>query len=140
MPDASYAFFDHAADVGLEVRADSPEQLFATAGRALMDWMGPPPATGAAVTLDVEVDAEDIESLLVKWLRELLFLFYQKHAYFLGVRRLCLSDSCAGAQADFSLWEDTAYRDYQEVKAITYHQLCVAREGDSWRARVILDI
>ena len=131
---------DDAADVGLEVRADSAEQLFATAGRALMEWMGPPPATGAAVTLDVKVDAEDIESLLVKWLRDSLFLFYQEHAYFLGARRLSLSDTGASAQADFRLWEDAAYRDYQEIKAITYHQLRVVREGDSWRARVILDI
>ena len=140
MPEGSYAFFDHAADVGVELRADSAEQLFVTAGQALMAWIGPPPATAAGISLNLEVEAEDLETLLVRWLREILYLFHQKHAYFLGTHRLSVSDQGASAQADFSLWQDASYRDYQEVKAITYHGLHVTAQADGWTAEVILDI
>jgi SHS2 domain-containing protein len=140
VPEGSYAFFDHAADVGVEVRADSLEQLFVMAGLALMAWIGPPPAEAAGISLPLQVEAEDLEALLVKWLRELLFLFHREHAYFLGTGHLAISGTSASAQADFGLWKDASYQDYQEVKAVTYHQLRVAREGDSWLARVIFDI
>src|SRR3990172_521261 len=99
MSEASYTFFDHAADVGVEVRAGSLEELFVAAGLALMEWMGPQPAAGRRGLRDVDVGAEDLESLLVKWLRELHFLFQHRQAYFVGTRSLVLSPTEARARA-----------------------------------------
>ena len=40
-PSASYEYLDHAADLGIRVRAPTLEQLFQSAGDALMNWIGP---------------------------------------------------------------------------------------------------
>ncbi|NWG12085.1 MAG: archease [Acidobacteria bacterium] len=136
----SYQFFDHAADVGIDLRAESLEGLFTAAGHALTEWIGPEPDTPQTLNLRLDVKAETCEELLVRWLQELLFLFHQKHAYFAGTNSLNVTGCALSADVEFRIWEDALYRDYQEVKAVTYHQLYVGHEGDCWKARVILDI
>lgn len=139
-PAGCYEFFDHAADVGIRCCADSIGDLFQLAARALMEWMGPPPDGRETVGLTVFLEAEDREDLLVRWLQELMYLFHQRHLYFIAAGSLCISESKLEGEVLFRLWDESSYREYQEVKAITYHQLRVYQERDSWHASVILDI
>jgi SHS2 domain-containing protein len=37
-------------------------------------------------------------------------------------------------------WNDASASDFQEIKAVTYHQLEVCRDGSGWRSSVILDL
>ncbi len=139
-PGGSYEFFDHAADVGIALRGESLEGLFMAAGHALMEWIGPEPASSQAMNLQLQVRAETCEELLVRWLQELMFLFQHKHAYFTGADSLSVTCLALSGEIAFRIWEDSSYGDYQEVKGVTYHQLHVRHEGDCWKARVILDI
>ncbi len=136
----SHEFFDHAADVGITLRAESLEGLFVEAGHALMEWIGPEPDTAKVMNLRLQVKAETCEELLVRWLQELLFLFHNKHAYFADADSLSVTCLALSGEFEFRIWEDSSHRDYQEVKAVTYHQLYIRHEGDCWKARVILDI
>ncbi len=138
--EGSHEFFDHAADVGIALRAGSLEGLFVEAGHALMEWIGPEPDTPKGMKLSLQLKAETCEELLVRWLQELLFLFHHKHAYFAGVDSLSLTCLALSGEFAFRIWEDSSHRDYQEIKAVTYHQLYVRHEEGCWKARVILDI
>jgi len=140
VPGGSFEFFDHSADVGISVQAESLEGLFELAGNALMCWMGPEPQTLPTGRIAVNVEAQDGEELMVRWLQELLFLFQHRHGYFLGTEHLSVSGNTLSAEVIFRVWGESEYQDYQEVKAVTYHQLSVRREGTSWHARFILDI
>ena len=137
----SYEFFDHAADVGIRIRAGSPEDLFLTAGQALMAWIGPKPS-GPPIEHSVSVAAEDLEDLLVRWLQEVLCDFQLRHAYFTGAREIAVDVvlSKLDALALGSVWDEEHCREFQEVKAITYHKLKVERQGSVWAANVILDV
>ncbi len=137
---ATYSFFDHAADVGIRVRACSLEALFTAAGRALMEWIGPVPAGAPCACAPVFIEAADREELLVRWLQELLCLFHLRHAYFVDASPMEIGPALLRAVPLAVTWEEASGCEYQEVKAVTYHKLQVGEVDGEWRATVILDI
>jgi protein archease len=135
-----YELFDHAADIGIRVRAPSCASLFAVAGRALMDWIGPPPPSAEFRTRDLQLSAEDLEELMVRWLQELIFEFQHRHSYTERAEELKVSAGSLQTTLVGRIWDESSYGDYREVKAVTYHHLEVVREGSLWRANIILDV
>jgi SHS2 domain-containing protein len=136
----TFSFFDHAADVGIRVQAPSLESLFATAGRALMEWIGPAPPGNAMITQPLVVRSGDAEELMVRWLQELLFLFQLQHLYFRDAEFLELTAESLSAKIVGAAWDEASSADFQEVKAVTYHQLRVIQDEAGWMASIILDI
>ena len=135
-----YEHFEHTADLGLRVRAADVNALFAEAAAALfaaiLDGIDTVrPARG----LDVHIEGSDLDYLLFDWLRELLYRFYAEHLVF---SRFDVSVGDAGLAA--TAWgeplDPARHVLSHEVKAITYHGLMVAQEGDEWVAEVIVDI
>jgi SHS2 domain-containing protein len=134
----TFEYFDHAADVGIEVEASSLPDLFVTAARGLMEWMGPAPDSPPTRTESVAVQAENLDELRVRWLQELLYLFHRCRCYWLCVSVVEVTDRTVSATISGSPWKEAS--GYQEVKAVTYHQVQVLKRSDIWHARVILDI
>ncbi|HET6372020.1 MAG TPA: archease [Candidatus Polarisedimenticolia bacterium] len=143
MGEGSYSIFDHTADVGLAVEAPTLIGLFETAGTALLDLMVErPPGLPIVPLTRVEIDltAADTEELLVGWLSELLFLHETRDLVFV---RFDVRDITAGrllATADGEPFDAGRHRMRREVKAVTYHQVTIVREGEVWRARLVLDV
>src|SRR5687768_12316512 len=102
----TYAFFDHAADVGLEVRAASLEALFRTAAHAVMEWTGPAPDRPAAPPVHVEIEASDREELLVRWLQELVVLFHIRRFYTTEVPELDVAPARLRARVEGRHWDE----------------------------------
>ena len=71
---------EHTADLGLEVEASSPEELFAAAAHGVAGILTgaesgiPDPGDGAELWRELILKAPDMEALLVEWLRELLYI------------------------------------------------------------------
>jgi SHS2 domain-containing protein len=135
-----YETFDHTADVGLRIRADTLDRLFADAAKGLfsllvanLDDVRPVEETTYALGPD------DYDLLLFDWLAELLYTF--------ETRKLLLSqfDVHAGtdglrATARGEPIDPTRHVMAHEIKAITYHELKVERTNEGWLAEVIVDI
>jgi len=124
----------------IHLEASSLSDLFSTAGRALMEWMGPAPPELPEFREEITVEAEGYEELLVRWLQELLYLFHQKHAYLLQVSTIEVAQSRVEAVIHCRAWDESCAPAFQEVKAITYHKLHVDHYGGVWQANIILDI
>lgn len=137
----TYQFFDHAADVGLEMRSPTLSGLFSTAALALLSWIGPVPEGDKLFKTRVEVIGDSLEELLVRWLQEILYLFYQRHAYITGMGACDIENNYRiTANVIYKVWDESCRQDYQEVKAVTYHQLKIWQNDAGWLARVIIDI
>lgn len=136
----SYEYSDHAADIGIHAEAESLENLFLTCAEALLNWIGEPPDDPTEVCLDVTVESQDLEGLLVSWLQELLFLFQHRLLYTSRFLEIDLTDTKLECSVMARVWKQSSYENFREVKAVTYHQLRVAREGELWRAEIILDL
>jgi SHS2 domain-containing protein len=137
---AMYEFFDHTADLGLRVCAPDLDALFAEAARALFAAVVEDPATvRPAQTRTLELPGADREYLLFDWLRALLYLFDAEHLLFCRFDVRVGPDGLKAELAGEPL--DPARHELgHEVKAITYHGLCIEQAGDAWLAEVIVDI
>jgi SHS2 domain-containing protein len=155
----TFTVFDHTADVGLEVRAESLADLLATAARAVFDQVLEDWPEAAEVQEDLrfeisdpleEVHARspmatpggDLGELLVVWLQELLYRFETRRLVplsfdFAPARRR----GEVRARVGFGRFDPGRHRARLEVKAVTYHGLQVREEpGGAWSARFILDV
>lgn len=135
------SFLDHTADVGLEVVARSLPDLFTrmAAGMAslLLGVTEDPPDQGSFVERSLELEAEDMPTLLRAWLRALL------HWY--EVEGLVLRTARFGVLADTRLSAalvlvPDARPPVREIKGVTLHGLVAERRSDGWLGRVIFDV
>ena len=132
--------FEHTADVGLEARADSLGELFEAMGEGLSDVICPRQAVETQKTLQIQAEAENVESLLVDFLAELLGLFNLEKFLIAVVKVKRIDETSVAAEVTGEPYDPARHELGDEIKAVTYHQLKVAHKGDEWTGRVILDI
>jgi len=135
-----YELFEHTADLGLRVRADDLDTLFAEAAACLFSAvLEDISAVRAERSVSLEIAGTDRDFLLFDWLRDLLLKFDEDHLVFgrfaVRVRDDGLSSTAGGEPLD-----PERHLLAHEVKAITYHELKVVRGGEGWLAEVIVDI
>ena len=135
-----YEVFEHTADLGLRIRAADLEGLLAESGRALFSILvANLEDVGDEEERSFQVAGTDPDYLLFDWLTELLFTYETEHLllsqFDVKLDGFGLSAVCRGESAD-----PARHKLEHEVKAITYHELKVVREGHGWLAEVIVDI
>ncbi len=135
-----YETFEHTADLGLRIRADDLNTLFADAARGLfsiivtdLDSIRP----SESVSIAVEGDVSDL--LLFDWLNELLYI-YDVRRLLLGRFEVEVGPSGLVATARGEPIDPARHALDHEVKAITYHGLKLEQQGGRWLAEVIVDI
>ncbi len=132
--------FEHTADMGLEGRADTLAELFEAMGEGLAEVICPRRSVKKQKRLQIRVESENVESLLVDYLAELLGLFNLKKLLIARVSVERIDETSVAAEVVGEPYDPARHELGDEIKAVTYHQLKVAREGDGWIGRVILDI
>lgn len=135
-----YEVFEHTADLGLRIRAGSPETLLVEAARGLMSVLIANPEDIRAVQSEtIFVPGNELDYLLFDWLSELLYLFSTRrlifHDYDVELTDEGLKARCRGETLDLE-----RHRAEHEVKAITYHEFKVEQLGQIWQAEIIVDI
>jgi SHS2 domain-containing protein len=136
---------DHTADVGFEVvEAPTLENLFDEARQALLMTVFEEPPEGGKYEDSVRLSAPDLETLLVRWINELVFLIQgdgfvptgaEMRIEEAGEGDFFLEARLTGASLDLEGhgWQG-------EIKSATFHGLEVTRGSSGWHARVILDV
>jgi len=135
-----YETFEHTADIGLRARAADLDTLFSEAAKAFFSVIVENGDEVQAVNeYSISVHADERDDLMYDWLAELLYLFDTKHVllceFNVSVRDGSLAATVRGEPVD-----SDRHRLDMEVKAITYHELKVKRDGEEWFAEVIVDL
>jgi SHS2 domain-containing protein len=135
-----FEVFEHTADVGLRIRADNRQSLFAEAGRALFSlFVANLDAVRSVQEKTYALSGEQDDYLLFDWLSELLYTFETEHLL-LAEFDVQLDDSGLKASCRGEPIDRARHDMDHEVKAITYHGLKVEPTADGWLAEVIVDI
>lgn len=132
--------FEHPADLGLEARADTLAELFEALGEGMAEQMCPRSSVREKRSLPVQAEGDDLGSLAVEFLTALLRAFHLERFLVARVRVGEVTDNKVQAEVAGESYDPRRHEIGVEIKAVTYHQLSVARQGDGWTARVILDI
>jgi len=135
----TYSLIEHTADIAIRVKARDLKALFKKTALAMFDIMAKKTALKAKKrVLKIVKKADSCEDLLVEWLNELLYLSSAKGIIFRRFRVRRMNERAIAAEA---FAEDiSAYRVHTEIKAVTYHELSVARKGPLWEAKVVFDV
>ncbi len=89
---------------------------------------------------EIELAAPGREDLLIDWLNELIYLFYDEGFLFTAAEFAHLDEKrlACGVEGHAVPRKDRGYA--KEVKAATYHDLRIEQKAGMFRAEVILDI
>lgn len=133
---------DHTADVGFALEAESLEDLFQAALKGLLQVMFLHPHEGGRKRKRLVLEAEDLETLLVRFLNELIYLIQTK-GFVPGQAQLEVKKEGRVYRLEATLWGEPFQESFGfqgEVKSATFHGLQVSRENEAWKAQVILDV
>jgi Uncharacterized conserved protein len=143
----NYKFFDHTADIGVEISGRTKKELFANAASALFDVLIENNDKKSKTAKRVKkfqktltVDGADVEDLLINYLRELLYQFNGEKFITVRCEIIQFSNKELQARLTGESFNSKKHLIKTEIKAVTYSGLTVERVKSGWRARVIFDV
>ena len=136
----TYELIDHTADVGVKAYGKTLSEAFENAAKGMFDIITDSSEIESIGQYNIELEAPDLEQLLVDWLSELLFLNSAKNLVFgffkidLDEKNKKLTAKVFGEKFDLSKHKIGA-----EIKAVTYHMLEVKKKKP-FHVQVLFDI
>jgi riboflavin kinase/FMN adenylyltransferase len=131
-----YQEVDHTADRALRVWGNELTDLFAGAAQGMYSLMADLDGLVATTWRKVQVEGWDREELLVDWLNELIFLTEEEGLLFVDCRIESLTDTSLEAQVGGVPGLPTK----AIIKAATFHDLALVREGRGWSTVITFDV
>ncbi len=127
---------EHTADVAIRVWGSDLGDLFASAAAGMAHQLADPTGVPLTVERDIELAAGDVETLLVAWLGELLYLAERDECLFVDfeVREITPQRLTAVARGG----PVSEYRRY--IKAVTFSDLAVRCTEDGYQTAVVFDV
>ena len=145
-----YDYFDVTADIGFYAYGKSLEEAYENAGLAMFNVITDIDKVKKVESREFEIVSEDLVSLLYDYLEELLFLQDTEFLFFCDFKidiekmgdngssdleNYKLTCSAYGEEID---WDVHTHK--SEVKAITFHKMCVKEDDGVFKLRAILDL
>ena len=140
MSQPGFRILDHTADVRLEAHGDDLSELFSNAARGMFAVIVTLDTVRPSKELLIEADADNLENLLVNWLSELLYLSATQGMLFSRFDIAQIDPQHIVAKAFGEPIDQTRHELYNEIKAVTYHDLKVEKLDHGWVARVLFDV
>jgi SHS2 domain-containing protein len=135
-----YEIFEHTADLGIRVRAETLDALLVDAARGLTAVIASDPARiEPAVEERFAVAGGDPAWLLLDWVAEVHAAFEMRRMLFREFD-VTVDERGLEATARGERYDPARHSLAHEVKAVTQHDLTVQRTADGWEARFIVDI
>jgi len=136
-----YVVIEHPSDVGFELQSASREMLFEDAVLTYYDMLVGMERIDDREARTVEVEGSDDGDLMVALLSQCVYMTEVDQMVFCEAHIELLD----GFRIRMRLWGEPVDAERHPfelgVKAVTYHDLQVARQPDgTWRARVVFDI
>lgn len=135
-----YELIDHTADVAIKAYGKTLSEAFENAAKGMFDIITDSSEIENIGQYDIELEADNLEQLLVDWLSDLLFLNSANNLVFgffkveIDEKKNKLSAKVFGEKFNISKHKIGA-----EIKAVTYHMLEV-KNKKPYHVQVLFDI
>ncbi len=133
-----YELIEHTADVGVKAFGNCVSEAFENAAIAMFDIITDKSKIEPVGEYKIELEAPDIEQLLVDFLSELLFLNGAENLVF-GKFNVHIKDKNLIAKVFGEEFNTDKHKIGTEIKAITYHMLEVNNK-EPYFVKVLFDI
>jgi SHS2 domain-containing protein len=140
----SYEFFDHTGDIGVILTGRTVDELFASAAAAFTESITCLTDVEPRRPEELDVAAPELDLLLVDFLSELLYRF-DTRSWLTREAQVEVRERDGGWNLRSTLLgeklDPARHQGRVLIKAVTYHQLTVARAQDGgWHGKVVFDI
>ncbi len=134
-----FRFLKHTADIKFQAYGKSIEEVFENSGLALSKSI----YSGKIKKIrkkKIKVHGKDIESLLYNFLEEFLFLFDSEEFAVSKIKNIRLDKKKLKIECTLIGDSPKNYKIERHIKAVTYNEMFVKREGGKLVAQVVLDV
>jgi SHS2 domain-containing protein len=132
-----YEEIEHTADVGIRAHGRSLDELFANAAEGMFSLIADLAAVKPVGEIEVRLQAEDISTLFLRWLTELLYLHETQRLLFSSFDVHIVGTSLQGRARGEAI-DKKRHELKLVIKAVTRHGLTV--DPEKGIAEVIFDI
>jgi SHS2 domain-containing protein len=137
---------EHLSDTGIEFYGNSPERLFENAAMGMfsiiIDRDGV--VSRDKIRISIVIDQDSLEDLLILWLEKIIYHFETASMVFavFNINSIIRSGQGCILKAEIrgENFDGKRHVIKTGIKAPTYHQLKVKKNGQKWWGRVIFDI
>ncbi|HET7089792.1 MAG TPA: archease [Anaerolineae bacterium] len=138
-PDHYVQEIEHTADWAIRVRARDLIGLFAGAAEGMFSLLTDLSQAIPVRQFEIDLRAIDVETLLIDWLNELLYLSEEQGVVFTGftIRDLTID---GGARLRAQVDGGRPSELFKVIKAATFHGLSIVRDDDGLQAELVFDV
>ncbi len=133
-----YQYFDHTADLGIEIFGANLIELFENTGCAIFETQ----IIGEIKTNQhktIELKSETLDDLLIDWCRELLYLF-SVHHFIPGEYSIDIRENALSARLNGETFDQDRHRIRIEIKNVTYHNFKIDIHENKYKATIVFDV
>ena len=134
----SFVEVSHTADVKIRATAPTLETLFSEAVAALMLVLYGPDRKGG-MKREINLDAEDRESLLIDFLSEVLFIAEVDGLVF-STADISINECHLRAELDGEPFDRSRHALGTEVKGISYSGLAITHDANGYMLDIVFDV
>ena len=135
-----FEIIEHTADVGIRAFGASETELFENAAIGMFSLISDLGKVGEDNVCNIEIEAEDRETLLVEWLNELIYLYDSQELLLKRFRVTSLKETALRGIAYGEHIDPSRHDLNEDIKAATYHMLKIKKGSDGWIAEIIFDV
>lgn len=135
---------DHTADAGVKIIAGTVEELFQGAAEGMYSVMGCSGKGTLQETRTLELEEDNLDILLVSFLNELNYYISTYYQVFQPIKKIRINHTDDShtllCEAEVKILDREELDNIAEIKAVTYHQLEIKKENDSYHTQIIFDL
>lgn len=139
-----YEYLEHTADAKFLAYGATLEEVFENSALAMFNIIIDTGKVSGDLEKEISLNSPDLESLLVDWLSELLYLFEVEEIIFgkFQVEEIKEDNGkySIKALASGEKYSPESHPFETEIKAVTYFQLELKQIPEGWRAQVVVDL
>ena len=133
-----YKFLKHTADIKFQAFGKNVEEVFENSALALKESICGKIKIKNSITKKIKVSGKDFESLLYKFLEEIIYLLDGENFLTNKIENLRIKDMKLTAEILGDKTKD--YNFTNKVKAVTYNEMFVKNKKEKWIAQVVIDV
>ncbi len=138
-----FELFEHKADVGVRGVGKSKEEAFAECAKAMFSVTVDLKEIDSEEKFDIEIETNDLESLLVDFLNHLLYLRDVNETVFNRFDLYIINEGDEWKLNGKAFGEKINKKKHNiksDVKAASYHQLIVEEKDGKWLVQCVVDV
>lgn len=139
-----YNFIDHTADIAVEVKGDTIEEMFTASAFAWQESVVEKSWIKLSDEKEINVEELSYEELLVRFLDELNFLLSTKKWIMIDINKIEIKNTDdklkLKAVVTGEKFDEKKHRLKIEIKAVTFHQMEIKNIDNEYSTRIVFDI